>query len=138
MTDKTGPAMTGREAITPEQTTPEWAMQKARAIVAELLRQDGFVAADIADVLSGSEDEVHGIAFFARALAAEREAATMAERERAAKYHDTEVVRLKMQIEENDAYLAKQGLWKDSAANRYCEAQIYCHEISAAAIRAGE
>jgi hypothetical protein len=57
----------------PSDSPPEWAMQQARESVAELLRRDGFVDADIEDVLSGKKDELHGIEVFARALAATAE-----------------------------------------------------------------
>ena len=61
-------------------TIPEWALTRARKIIADMLRRDGFVDADIDDVLSGKTDAQNGIDIIARALT-DVEAET-AERER--------------------------------------------------------
>jgi len=66
---------------TPEQI-PQWAMEKARKIVAADYSDD---RESVKTILSGGFDDNNLVLDIARALASEREAATMAERERAAK-----------------------------------------------------
>lgn len=57
--------------------------------------------------------------------------------EAAAEWHQSEIARLKEQVSENNAYLARVGAASyDSDANRYCIDQISAHEQSVAAIRA--
>ena len=57
--------------------------------------------------------------------------------EAAAAWHQGEIARLKEQVSENNAYLARVGAASyDSDANRYCIDQISAHEQSVSAIRA--
>lgn len=57
--------------------------------------------------------------------------------EAAAAWHQSEIARLKEQVSENNAYLARVGAASyDSDANRYCIDQINAHQQSVAAIRA--
>lgn len=64
---------------------PKWAMEKARGIVAKRCPTTSLSDLVIKGAFDNAEPDIRDIA---RALAAEREAATMAERERCAKIAD--------------------------------------------------
>ena len=95
---------------------PEWAMQNAREIVAAILEEDGVIALDIREVLSGSVDELYGIKIIARALMAAADAAT----ERAASWHDNQAVEIEMSSKRvNGKMMTRKPLW-----HRQCAAAI--------------
>ena len=104
---------------------PKWAMEKARGIVAKRCPTTSLSDLVIKGAFDNAEPDIRDIA---RALAAEREAATMAERERWLGWVDAYT----------DKPLGKAEGWTEEQGEFFKTGQLDLAAALAAAIRAGE
>lgn len=115
------------EMIAMNTPPPTWAMTEAREVYAKGHDHDSPILAQ--DIRDGKLDF--------RELLIDIACALVAERERAAKYHDDQIAELQAQIERNNKQRLRSG-HQDASANDYCRQLIDNHRLSAAAIRKGD